>query len=365
MARRRARVSTSVLVCRGCCCGTESKHPDVDHDGHEERLRTAAEAAAGRVMTVDCLGPCERSNVVVVRRGTQRTWFGDLLDDDQIDRLGAWIASGSPDVPADLAAHRFEGPTQRARRRLLPERGDDLASWCVDVIGSGGTWTMGVVGALAEFDTGEGVDAALRPAAPGGDGKVVEAQTSTGAMRLVFDATTRAFAFGQVNDPDKLASRLLVRTSAGLPLTDGLTEVGRDGGALFDHEAEQTLFDLGLGRRAAHFMIRTGDDDLIDLLRQHDGTPVAEIDTDVFAAIVESSPTRVVRTAIGRIEVTAPIPPPDGESPAGSHTHLRPADLVLGLDLPHEMEVPAGWHLGPTHYPPPTATAAPEPVELS
>ncbi|MEM9040728.1 MAG: hypothetical protein AAGD33_12600 [Actinomycetota bacterium] len=352
MARRRARVSTSVLVCRGCCCGSEAKHPDVDHDGHVERLRAATDGVNGRVMTVDCLGPCERSNVVVVRRGTRRTWFGDLLDDEQIDRLGAWIGSDAADPPADLAAHRFDGPTPRARRRLLPERGDDLAGWCVDVLAAGGVWTMGVVGALAEFDTGAGVDADVRPATPAGEGHVVEARSSTGAMRVVLDSTTRTFAFGQLDAPEKLASRLLVRTSAGLPATDGLIEVGRDGGALFEHESDQTLFDLGLGRRAAHFMIRTDDHDLIGMLRRHLGTPLADIETDVFTAMVESSPTRVVRTALGRIEVTAPIPPPDGESPIGSHTHLRPPDLGLGLDLPHELEVPAGWHLGPIHYPP-------------
>lgn len=366
MPRRRGRVSTSVLVCRGCCCGSESKHPDVDHDGHVRRLRSAIDTVNGRVMTVDCLGPCERSNVVVVRRGTRRHWFGDLLDDDQVDRLGAWIGSGADDVPVDLSAHRFDGPTPRATRHLVPERGGGLVDWCVDLLSTDGTWTMGVVGALAEFDSRDEVQLEVRTPTPLADGHVVEARTSTGAMRLVVDSTTRAFAFGRSDSPEQPASRVLVRTSGGLPVTEGLTEVGRDGGAVLDDVAHETLFDLGLGRAAAHFMIRTGDDELTHLLRDHLGTPLSDISTEVFAAIVEASPTRVVRTALGRIEVTAPIPPPGGESPRGSHTHLRPTDLELGLDLPHEIEVPAGWHLGPIQYPPTDAARLrPEPVELT
>lgn len=356
MARAGGRGSTAVLVCRGCCCGSTSKHPGVDHDRHVDRLRSATAAAGGRVLTVDCLGPCDRSNVVVVRRGTRRDWFGGLLDDDSIDRLGKWIESDSAEVPGDLTEHLFGGPTPRARRRLLPERGHALAAWCVDLLAEGGTFTMGVHGALAEFDTGAGVEAHVVDVASSGlpsDHQVIEARTDTGAMRLVVDPTTRTFVFGRPHAPEGPASRLLVRTSTGLEATEGLTELGEDHDALVDDEAGHTLFDLGLGRSAAHFMIRTGDRDLISLLRRHTGTSPADIATDVFSAIVETSPTRVVRTALGRIEVTAPIPPPDGASPHGSHTHLRPSDLELDRDLPHEMEVPTGWHLGPIHYPGP------------
>ncbi|MFY1632080.1 hypothetical protein ACN27F_02145 [Solwaraspora sp. WMMB335] len=52
-----------VTVCRGCCCGTSRKHPDVDHDGQLRALR----ASGARVRVVDCLNTCERSNVVVVQ----------------------------------------------------------------------------------------------------------------------------------------------------------------------------------------------------------------------------------------------------------------------------------------------------------
>jgi hypothetical protein len=81
----------SVLVCRGCCCGTD-KHPDVDHDGQLAQL----EAAGARCHVVDCLGPCDRSNVVVVRRDEARWWFGEVFD---AGPLAAWVAQGAAGEP--------------------------------------------------------------------------------------------------------------------------------------------------------------------------------------------------------------------------------------------------------------------------
>ncbi|MEM9037189.1 MAG: hypothetical protein AAGD18_21540 [Actinomycetota bacterium] len=344
--------SVSVLVCHGCCCGTERKHPDVDHDGHRAHLAEAAERAGGRLRTVDCVGPCERSNVVIVRRGSERHWFGELRHDDEIERLGEWIAAGADGPLGGLARHRFPKPVPPAERRMLPEWGPELAERCIERIAAGGAWTMGVHGALAEFHTEAGVEIVDTPA---GDGHLIEARSASGAMRLTIDASTRAFAFER---DDQSEVELLVRRGTSLVTNTGLAELGPDRSPLFDEEAGQTIFDLGLGDMAAQFGIRTGDRDLVAVLRRQVGTPLVDIGTDVFAAIVAASPTRVVTTALGRIEVTAPIPPPDGESPHGSHTHLRPDDLALGLDLPHEMEVPSGWHLGPIHYPATVGTAA-------
>jgi hypothetical protein len=92
----------SVLVCRGCCCGTEEKHPSVDHDRQADLLRQAADAVGGRLRTVDCLGPCDRSNVVVVRSGTRRRWFGSILDEATTSALAAWVRDGAATAPPSL-----------------------------------------------------------------------------------------------------------------------------------------------------------------------------------------------------------------------------------------------------------------------
>ncbi len=103
---RRSRVH--VLVCRGCCCGTERKHPGTDHAGQVAVLRSSAGAAA--VREVDCLGRCDRSNVVVVRRrGEPARWLGPVLTTTETDAVAAWIAAGAPEPPPPaVAALRFD-----------------------------------------------------------------------------------------------------------------------------------------------------------------------------------------------------------------------------------------------------------------
>lgn len=92
-------------MCRACCCGTERKHPDVDHDAQVEALRAVA-----RVRVVDCVGECSQSNVVIVRPGDGRTlWFGRILDEPSTATLCEWLANGAAiDIPEVLACHRFE-----------------------------------------------------------------------------------------------------------------------------------------------------------------------------------------------------------------------------------------------------------------
>lgn len=90
------RTTVTVLVCRGCCCGTERKHPDIDHAAHLDTLRSALPTGQStKLWTVDCLGPCDHSNVIVVGTGATRRWFGDMLGDDDIQTL----ATGSEPAP--------------------------------------------------------------------------------------------------------------------------------------------------------------------------------------------------------------------------------------------------------------------------
>jgi (2Fe-2S) ferredoxin len=105
----------TVTVCRGCCCGTTKKHPRVDHAELQERLSEAVDGAANLRVT-DCLGPCERSNVVVVsparhaRRFGRPTWFGYVLDADMITYISDWVRNGGPglaDHDTELDRHRF------------------------------------------------------------------------------------------------------------------------------------------------------------------------------------------------------------------------------------------------------------------
>ena len=60
---------------------------------------------------VGCVDECSRSNVVIVQpsgSGSGRTWIGDVLDDDVVNALCGWIATGATaPQPPDIAARVF------------------------------------------------------------------------------------------------------------------------------------------------------------------------------------------------------------------------------------------------------------------
>lgn len=118
----------TLVVCRGCCCGDPRKYPDDDHAWQLERLRAGAEASGGRfvVRTVDCLGPCDQANVVVVqpsgdarRRGARAIWIGFAMGDDCTEELVSWASAGGPGIaePPVALELQFVRPPREARAR--------------------------------------------------------------------------------------------------------------------------------------------------------------------------------------------------------------------------------------------------------
>ncbi|GAA2457747.1 (2Fe-2S) ferredoxin domain-containing protein [Streptomyces glaucus] len=116
----------TLVVCRGCCCGNARKHPGTDHAGQLERLRAAATAHGFQVRTTDCLGPCDRADVVVVqpsaagrRAGGRATWVGFVLDDAGAEEIARWAAAGGPGLaePPPALRLQFIDPPRDARAR--------------------------------------------------------------------------------------------------------------------------------------------------------------------------------------------------------------------------------------------------------
>lgn len=95
-----------VLLCRDCCCGTLTKHPDVDHDAQEALLRAAAVERGGKLVRTRCLGVCERSNVVVVKTESHTVWFGDTLTPERTRQIARLVLDGTPEL-APQDAHAF------------------------------------------------------------------------------------------------------------------------------------------------------------------------------------------------------------------------------------------------------------------
>jgi hypothetical protein len=127
-ARRAGAPATgpTVTLCRGCCCGTERKHPGVDHAGQVERLRRDTEGT-GRVRLSDCLDACAQSTVAVVSpspagraAGARPVWLLGVLDRATEEEISAWIRAGGPGVadPPGMLDLRIFTPARRIRQQM-------------------------------------------------------------------------------------------------------------------------------------------------------------------------------------------------------------------------------------------------------
>lgn len=103
-----------VLLCRDCCCGSGTKHPDTDHAAQRAELLACATTPTDggvRVRVVECLDECDRSNVVLVRdftagRRPHDTWLGGVVSDAATADVVSWVRDGGP-LPDALRGHVF------------------------------------------------------------------------------------------------------------------------------------------------------------------------------------------------------------------------------------------------------------------
>jgi hypothetical protein len=88
-------------------------------------------------------------------------------------------------------------------------------------------------------------------------------------------------------------------------------------------------------------------------IRKCCGRPPFEHGNPAMGVILAAQPHRVFVSRIGRAEVFQPIPPPDGKSPEGPHTHVLPKLLRNGLTHAATEPVPEGLvpcaHFYPSH----------------
>ncbi|MEM6934489.1 MAG: DUF1289 domain-containing protein [Pseudomonadota bacterium] len=210
-----------------------------------------------------------------------------------------------------------------------------------------GTWVFGVVGAVAEFTPAQGqtVDVAISDA-------TIEARTKGGAIRMEIDDAVRALTFDPPTTPVQESRVVLAvkRERGRLPVASTISDLGEDTAPLDAADAGR-LFDLGLGRKEARFCIRVVDEPTCVELESVSGLPLEKSLPRLGPRLVAASPTRVVETALGRIEVQGAIPRPDERSPDGPHTHLLPDHLATKRAMPVGMDLPRAYLPGGIFYP--------------
>ena len=198
-------------------------------------------------------------------------------------------------------------------------------------------WMCGGFGAVAEFmrDPDEAVHV----------GPGLQAVTARGGVRVTLTPATVPMAYempGRRAGWSQALELCLPDAMAATPRRIIITELGPDNDALRIEDAEAILFDLGLGMPHAEFCVRTQDPETLDVLRSGCGIGLLS-GNPAAAAMPRLSPHRVVRSPLGRIEVFQPIPPPDGSSPEGPHTHLLPKLLAHGRTHAANLPLPPGF----------------------
>lgn len=204
---------------------------------------------------------------------------------------------------------------------------------------AGWAWGLGVLGAIGEFSR-----------APWESLRHVEhgVVTARGGMRLRPDPQARLVAHEAISArpghwQQGLAWCLDGRLAAMGETHDVLTELGPDEEALRPRDHGAILFDMGLGFPHMRACVRSADAAVIAVLREGCGKPLLDHANPAGPAIPRLSPHRVFLSAVARIEVYQPIPPPDGRTPDGPHTHLLPRLLrhrrthAATTFLPHGM----------------------------
>ncbi|HTV26873.1 MAG TPA: hypothetical protein VMF32_03750 [Xanthobacteraceae bacterium] len=210
-------------------------------------------------------------------------------------------------------------------------------------------WSIGTFGAIAEF-TRDGEEAAALDR--GTD--AVSVVTARGGMRIEAHKALRPIA-SELLTAQSWSQRValcLPEAACAMSSREVLTEVGPDLGALRAEDRAAVLFDLGLGTLQLDACVRVADVTVADALRRWVGQSLFAPANGAMGVILAANPHRAFISRVGRVEVFQPIPPPDGKSPDGPHTHVLPRLLRHKRTHAATEALPAGWIPCAHFYPP-------------
>jgi len=211
-------------------------------------------------------------------------------------------------------------------------------------------WSLGTFGAIAEFarDLDEPVDLVRNASA-------VSATTARGGVKIKLCADIRLIAFETTTKEswNRRIALCLREERCAMNRRAVLTEIGPDTGALRAADRGAALFDLGIEALQVDVCVRVSDPNIAAQLRAHCGAPVLAAGNPAMGVVLAHSPHRVFISRLGRIEVYQPIPPHDGKSPQGPHTHVLPNLLRHRRTHAATEPIPHGFipcaHLYPAH----------------
>jgi hypothetical protein len=211
-------------------------------------------------------------------------------------------------------------------------------------------WSLGTFGAIAEFarDGDEPVELSRTDAD-------LAAVTARGGIRIAAHEHMRLFASESTTRESwsQRVSLCLPESRCAMNGRTALTALGPDAEALRKQDREAVLLDLGLGTLQVDACVRVADPKVTAELLSCAGRSLFEPGNPAMMIMLAASPHRVFISRLGRIEVFQPIPPADGKSPQGPHTHVLPKLLRHRRTHSATEPVPDGFipcvHLYPAH----------------
>lgn len=201
-------------------------------------------------------------------------------------------------------------------------------------------WSVGTFGAIAEFMRDGDEPVTLNCVETR-----VSAITARGAIRLERcpDLRPVGLEFSAGAGWSQRVALCLPVGQCAMNRRTAFTELGPDNEALREQDRSAILFDLGLEALQIDAAVRVADPVLVARLREHTGRSLFEPENPAMGLILAANPHRVFIARLGRVEVFQPIPPPDGESPQGPHTHVLAKLLTLKRSHAATELIPKGW----------------------
>ena len=188
---------------------------------------------------------------------------------------------------------------------------------------AGWAWALGVLGGIGEFSRAPWESVQRIPGGMVTARGAIALRDDPRAVLVAHEALSRRPGHWQQG----LSLCLEARDAHFGEACDVVSELGPDTQALRPRDEAAILFDMGLGFSHMRACVRTANPALLAQLRAGCGRPLFDHGNPAGAAIVAASPHRVFLSALARIEVYQPIPPPDGRSPEGPHSHILPTLL--------------------------------------
>ena len=212
------------------------------------------------------------------------------------------------------------------------------------------SWSIGTFGAIAEF-----VRDSDEPAQVECSARTIAVCTGRGGIRIGGERGLKLVASEGVTKESwsQQVALCLPRDASAKHRRTVLTELGQDKEALRSDDHDGVLFDLGVNAHQVDACIRVADPSVAATLREYCGRSIFEPGNPAMGVILASNPHRVFVSRLGRAEVFQAIPPSNGKSPDGPHTHVLPKLLQSAQTHSANEPIPAGWvpcaHFYPAH----------------